>query len=244
MKKILAILLIVLLLVPITTFAKTYKLSDTDITVDLDDEYWVVLTRDNINDEEYLKQYDLTYDFMDSIFKSYNAYLDAFTYWDNEGEELLELFVIVTPNKDLSNINLLEDDDVLEVAKEVKDSKENITVDSYDIYENKESKFIVYRYQDKGLYLEEYITIINNKNYILKFQSSVGLDETKLKIIEDMIVDKVDFDYSIEGQEKIKLGRGHDNSIWFTALKGALLGTAAGAVGAGLSYLIKKKKNK
>ena len=83
MKKILTIILIVLLLVPIKKKKKTYKLSDTDITVDLDDEYWVVLTRDNINDEEYLKQYDLTYDFMDSIFKSYNAYLDAFTYWDN-----------------------------------------------------------------------------------------------------------------------------------------------------------------
>ena len=242
MKRILVILFVLFLMFPLV-HAETIKVSGTDLSIDLDEDIWVVFTRENISNEELLNEYDLSYDYINDFFIKSNSYMDAISFWDEKNINTLELFVIMTENKSLTNLNLLEESDIDSLAIELKKSKP-IAVDTYDIYDNNNSKYIHYSYEDKGLFLEEYFTIINNKNYVVKFQSSIEYDDEMKQVVKD-IMDNVVIDFDISGEDKVKLDNSKKESIWISALKGALIGGVAGGLASIVySFVFKKKKSK
>lgn len=47
--------------------AKDYTVSDTDLTISIDDSYWYVFTRDNIEGNPELDELGITYDYIHGI---------------------------------------------------------------------------------------------------------------------------------------------------------------------------------
>ena len=94
MKRTVSILLSVILcfsaLLPITTYAETYNLGGTDMSISVDDTVWYVFTRDNIKNNSELEELGITYDTMHDILHNNEAYMDAILYY--EDGEYVEFF--------------------------------------------------------------------------------------------------------------------------------------------------------
>ena len=251
MKKYITLLLLVLL-IPIKSFAATYTMTGTDVTMDFNED-WIVLTRDNYNDEELLSSLNLTYDYMNSVFMDNDAYMDAFKYWDSSKSSYVEMFIIMTPDALLNNLNTMEDQDIIDQLKTV---PEYASANTLEIYKNDNSKFAYTEYNSSGLYLCNFFTIINGKTYVFKFQSSVELDDAKKAVIKD-VMSTAKFDYELDNggngesgnpgeQNDIapKENKKSGNSIAMKALIGGLIGAAAGAVCGVVVFLIKKGMKK
>ena len=82
MKRTISILLSVVLcagaFLPITTYAETYNLGGTDMSISVDDTVWYVFTRDNIKNNSELEELGITYEAMYEILHNNEAYMDAF----------------------------------------------------------------------------------------------------------------------------------------------------------------------
>ncbi len=239
MKKLLISLLCLFIFMPIFVFAKEIKVDETDLTIDLDENVWYVFTRNNIKDYEYLSSFDLTYDYMNNVFMENNAYLDAYTFWDNDNNNGVELFVIKVPNSVIINLNLYDEKEVMSIFDDLAKEK---NIKDYNIYRNDNSVFGHLSYLDSNLYLEEYVTVINGDTYSIKFQSSVPFDSSKIEFIEN-IMNSVSFDYKIREDEKVPISK-KSESIWISALKGALIGGLVGGVSSVVYTFVFKKKEK
>ncbi len=246
------ILLLLFLLLPIKAFAQSYNMTGTDVTIDFNDD-WIVLTRDNYNDEELLASLNLTYDYMHSVFMDNDAYLDAFKYWDDTKKDYVEVFVIMNSDGMLDNLNYLEDDEIIEDLKKL---PEYAAADLLEIYKNDNSKFVYTEYTNSGLYLCNYFTVINGDTYIFKFQSSVKLDDAKKAVIKD-IMSTAKFDYELDDGGKdnkddkkdtppadTSKKNNNNHSILIKGLIGGLIGAVAGGVCGFIVFLIKKGKKK
>ena len=83
-KKLLYTLFLILFMFPLIVDAKTYSISDTDITVELDEKVWYVFTRDNIENNPELDELEISYDDIYSIMYNNNIYLDAVLYYEDD----------------------------------------------------------------------------------------------------------------------------------------------------------------
>ena len=245
MKKLLIILIISIIAFPSVVYGETLKLNDTDVTLELDENIWTILTRDNINDKEYLDQIGLTYEYMNNVFQTNNAYLDAFTFWDDERTQTVELFVIKIKQDDpeVKNLNVYSDDEVKKIVKEIANDKE---VSKYNIYKNDNSVFGYFESEDSGMYLVEYVTIINNMDYLFKFQSTYPYDKNMIDVTAS-IMDTVKFDYTITEEDKKnkkKIEEDSKDSFWTRVFIGGTVGAIVGGVSSVIVSLIKKKSKK
>ena len=239
MKKLLVSLLCLFILMPTFVFAEEIKIDDTDLTIDLDENVWYVFTRDNIKDYDYLSRFNLTYEYMNNVFNENNAYLDAYTFWDEDDNSGLELFVIKVPNNVIINLNLYDEKEVMSIFDDLAKEK---NIKDYNIYRNNNSVFGHLSYFDSNLYLEEYVTVINGDTYSIKFQSSVPFDSAKISFVEN-IMKSVSFDYKIREDEKVTISK-KGESIWISALKGAVIGGLVGGVSSVIYTYVFKKKGK
>ena len=240
MKKILVILIISVLILPKVVYGQTLKITDTDVTLDLDETVWTIFTRENINDKDRLDKFGLTYEYMNNVFQKNNAYLDAFTFWDEERTQTIELFVIMQKDSKVKNLNVYNDNEVEEIIKDIAKEKE---VNKYSVYKNDNSIFGYFESQDSGLYLVEYVTIINNMDYVFKFQSSYPYDKNMIDVTAS-IMDTVKFEYTITEEDKKnknEIKEEKKDSFWTRVFIGGTIGAIVGGISSLIVSLIKKK---
>ena len=231
----LSIVLCVGVLLPITTYAETYNLGGTDMSISVDDTVWYVFTRDNIKNNSELDELGITYDAMFDILHNNEAYMDAILYY--EDGEYVELFVRKrTLDTGIANLSNYKNSEVLELAKGLAKKQ---GAEKYSVYEN-QYKFAKLEYIDSnyGYYICEFVTCVNKDNYTFTFQSTSRFTDEEYAEIES-IVDSVKFDVDTSIKEK-KSTSIAENVVEKT-IGGAVIGGIIGAVIAITN--IKKKKS-
>ena len=237
MKRTMRILLSIILcfsaLLPIITYAETYNLGGTDMSISVDDTVWYVFTRDNIKNNSELEELGIAYGAMYDILHNNEAYMDAILYY--EGGEYTELFVRKRAlDTGIANLSNYKNSEVLELAKELAKKQ---GAETYSVYEN-QYKFAKLEYIDSnyGYYICEYVTIVNKDNYTLTFQSTSQYTDEEYAEIEN-IVDSVKFD--VDTSIKEKKTSSFAESVLEKTIGGAVIG---GVVGAVIAITNKKKK--
>ena len=230
----LSVPLSVVFFLPITTYAQTYNLGGTDMSISLDDTMWYVFTRDNIKDNAELEELGITYDAMHDILYSNEAYMDAVLYY--EGGESVEMFVRKRAlDLGLANLSNYDDSEVLELAEGLA-KKQGAEI--YSVYEN-QYKFAKLEYIDAnyGFYICEFVTCVNKDNYTLTFQSNSQFTAEAYAEIEK-IVDSVRFEVDTSIKEKTS------SSIAGGVLEKTVGGAVIGGVFGAVIALANKKKKK
>ena len=255
----LSALLCILSVLPVTTYAQTYDLPDTDMSISVDDTIWYVFTRDNIEDNAELEELGISYDLVYSALYDNQAYMDAILFYD-EGEYVELILMKKALDTDVGNLSEYSDEDVLELAEELAQRQ---SAEEYSVYHNR-YKFAKLEYTDSVEYegaqieynLYQFYTIINNVTYTLSFQSTSPLDEA----VYDEIVRVVDgVRFNADDPEKDEGERAVSNrdepsaeekaemSFWDSAIikeaGGAVIGVAAGVVVGAVGTISEKKKN-
>ena len=87
-----------------------YEVPELHLSLELPLE-WIVLTRDADADNPALYLYDDSLDYMQDVFLANNIYLDAFNF-----DSLFELTMIMTPNSDIFDLSLWDEELVSEAA--------------------------------------------------------------------------------------------------------------------------------
>ena len=237
MKRTMSIFLSIVLyfsaLLPITTYAETYNLGGTDMSISVDDTVWYVFTRDNIKNNSELEELGITYEAMYEILHNNEAYMDAILYYENG--EYTELFVRKRAlDTGIANLSNYKDSEVLELAKELAKKQ---GANTYSVYEN-QYKFAKLEYVDSnlGYYICEFVTCVNKDNYTFTFQSTSQFTDEEYAEIEN-IVDSVRFDVDTSIKEKKTTSIAE--SVVEKTIGGAVIG---GVVGAVIAITNKKKK--
>ena len=227
---ILSVILCVALFLPVTTYAQAYRMSDTDMTITVNDTEWYVFTRDNIKDNPELAELGVSYEDMHSILYDNEAYMDAILFYEDGG--YIEFFVRKRPlDTGLVNLSNYKESDVLTFAKTIANQQ---NTENYCVYENN-YKFAKLEYFDAtyNYHVCEYITVVNKDDYTLTFQSETAFTEWEYEEIK-RIVDSIQFDVDTSLKEKT-------GSI--SLIPRVIGGGVAGGI-AGLIIGLKNKKKK
>lgn len=227
----LSIILSITIFLPITTYAETYNLGGTDMSISVDDTAWYVFTRDNIKNNSELEELGITYEAMYDILHNNEAYMDAILYY--EDGEYVEFFVLKRAlDKGVANLSNYKDSEVLELAKELAKMQ---GAETYSVYEN-QHKFARLEYTYSGYYLCEFYTVVNKDNYTFTFHSTSQFTDEEYAEIEN-IVDSVKFD--VDTSIKEKKTSSFAERVLEKTIGGAVIG---GIVGAIIAITNKKKK--
>ncbi|MBR5617859.1 MAG: hypothetical protein IKW50_06725 [Oscillospiraceae bacterium] len=229
---ILAILLCVAAVFPMTVSAETYKLSGTDMSITVDDSSWYVFTRDNIENNPQLEELGITYERIYSILHDNNAYMDAALFVDGGVTEIL-----VVKTAGASNIVNMSDYSDAKILEEAASLAKEKGIENYSVYEG-QFKFIRFESYEPsvGVYLCEYLTIINKDIYCIKVQSGVPFEEWQYDEMTG-IIDSISFDIDETLVKEAKIASGS------RVLTNVLIAGATGAVSVTLKVLFGKKKN-
>lgn len=243
MKRIAMILITVLLcvqiLLPITVSAERFYLGGTDMSLSVDDEYWYVFTRDNIKNNSQLDKLGITYEYMTEIFSDSDAYMDAFMFFNDEENNVVELFVRKVDDAfDAVDLSDYSDEEVLEFAESL---TQYVSYSDSSVYKSK-YKFAELRSFEpvEKLYMYQFFTVANKDLYNLQFHSTTQLNDSQYKEITS-IVDSVEFNID-KSIKKPKSG------FWMEVLLRGLRGAAIGAVvsvgAAAVGKAVKKRSEK
>lgn len=234
------VVLILCFAFPLTAYAKTYNMNDTDISIGIDDASWYVFTRDNLQNNSELKELGITPDAMRSILDDNMAYMDALLFY--EDGDILEL--LIRKNKienSFTNLSNYSYEQVLELA-EAFGKRQNTK--NYSVYEN-QYKFVRLEYFDStyDYYICEFITIVNKDNYTLTFQSPSPFTDWELDEIQN-IVDSIKFDVdsSIEELTPTSSEERDTPSIFEQAVETGITAAISGGLLAIMALLFGKVK--
>lgn len=203
MKKILKFLLIIVFIFPIIVKANMFKVPDTDIVINIDEDIWTVLTRYDINDKSLLDEYGISYDEIRRTFFDNDIYLYAYAFWDEEMNYPIDIYISKSTNQNMINdLRNLTEEELTSIANNYLTGKNNSYYDFYrNEYENIYYDYIFYTYEENGYYLGDYYTIINGNDYHYVFQSTIPFDEERIKSIDEM-VDNIHFEFGEEIENK------------------------------------------
>ncbi len=231
---VLAVMVCIFSVFSVTVYAESYDLSNTDMSITLNDARWYVFTRDNIENNAELEELGISYESMNNILQENSAYMDAILYY-NDGN-YIEFFVRKTAiDSDVANLSNYKNDKVQELAKELGKKQ---GAEDYSIYEN-EYKFVKLNYIDSklGYHICEYVTVVNKDSYTFTFQATSEFTDAEYEEIED-IIDSIVFDIDSTIKEK-------GTSFFDSVIGKTILGAAGGAiVGLVIAVLGKKRKKR
>lgn len=232
------ILLCVLVVFPMTAYAKTYTVSETDLSIQLDDSEWYVFTRDNIKDNPELVGLGSSYEQMYDILHSNEAYMDALIFHTEDSSEIIigftELIIRKTEiDSGIVNLSNYGDDKALELAKGIAD-KQSAT--DYSVYKS-EYKFARLNYIDSGYHLCEFLTVVNKEGYTFTFQSQTPFTDADYEEFEN-IIDSIRFDIDTSLKES------NNSSFWSNVITKAIGGAVIGGIVGAVISLVNKKKKK
>lgn len=244
MKKVL--LFLVLLLFPIFVYAKEYEVKDIDLKISFDDD-WYVFTRDNIKDNELLDDFNVTYEYIDDIFKTNSIYVDAMP-----KDISIEFFVMVVPTPGMNNLSnypdgLLEKDFKKELEMQLKNKFKDISIKFTTINGIKYAEASFYD-PNAQAYLYKYYTVINAKGYNFQIQSDKKITESEKQILRKIVESsnvKVNILYkneSKEVQEEIKKYENKNNGRMIRIIVYIVVGALAAFFG-GITKGMKSKQN-
>ncbi len=229
MKRIMVFWLV--LLFPILTFAKEYNISDIDITINVDDSY-IVLTRDNLDNNPNLEKLNITKEYMFNIMEKNNIYFDII-----KSDSSYEVLGIVPKSTPLfSDLSKASDDELSNLKETIKkETGDNMPI----IYKN-DYAFVVVNYSDKiGYNNINYYTVINNRGYNIQLQKKTKITEDDEEELRD-IIDGVKFKIVDENKDEEK--RPFDYKI---IVYGVIIGLMAGIITYVIgSKIIDKKSSK
>lgn len=266
MKKIAALFVLVLcgaLLFTTTTFAAVFTVSDTDISIDIDESVWYVFTRDNLENNPELGELGLTRDYVYDVLQNEQAYIDAIMFYA-DSDAYVELFVRKTANDAVKQLSDYPNSWVKEFAKAL---AEQVDAEDYEIYQTT-YKFAKMEFTDEveapddlneqnggyaqplsfttesgtdycTMYAMMYCTVVNGDTYTLMFQAEYPFIEEEYAMMDE-IVDSVVFDVDptlVDEETGFSMDWGR---LGKSAIKGAVIGGAS----AGAAALISRKKNK
>lgn len=246
MKKRMLIFLMTICLIislPMTTYAGTYSLNDTDMSIQVDESTWYVFTRDNIENNPELDELYITYEDMYNLFYENDAYMDAVLYFDDGN--FIELFVLKSDiDTGIVNLSTYDDDEILEIAQSVAEDK---NTQEYSIYDST-YKYMYFEYFDETFdepfYMYQYITIVNGSIYTLSFQSTAEFTRWDYNEVES-IVDTVQFDVDTALEEpKSGLFDVDYGEVAMSAIKGMIIGGIAMVAVSLFGKTMAKRKNK
>ena len=228
----LLLVLLICLVLPVSVFAETFTLSDTDMSIDFDTSSWYVFTRDNLENNPELEELELTYDEMHSLLYDNSAYLNAALALS--ADDYIELFI--RKNAQTTGVANLTNYSKKEVQEFATALAEQQNTQVYSVYQN-QYNFAKLEYKDAnvGVFVYEFYTIVNKQNYTFTFQSETEFTEEKRQIAEQ-IVDSVKFNVDTSLKEPDNGG----SNIIAKTIGGAIVGGLAG----GAVALFNKKKAK
>lgn len=237
---ILSVILVVCLAFPLTTYAKTYTMSDTDISISVDDSSWYVFTRDNLQNNSELKELGIESNVMRDILENNMAYMDAFVFY--EDGDYIELLIRKTKiENSFTNLSNYSYEEVLELA-ELLGERQNTK--NYSVYEN-QYKFVKLEYFDStyDYYICEFLTMVNKDNYTLTFQSPSAFTNSERDEIQN-IVDSVKFDIDSSMEELIPTASEAQSvpSVFEQAVETGITGAISGGLLAIMALLFRKIK--
>lgn len=248
MKKIL-LLIICLFIFPFYVNAEEYRISELGIKINIPSNY-VVVTRDNYKNNREMEVLGVTPEYMEQVFDSYNAYLDAFDLSIGK-----EIFIIVNSvPADYSNYSKSELEALLPTLKSHYESLGSSSVEVSVVELNGINYFMIDYYQG-GYYLVNYYLVSQNKGYNFQIQSSTALTDADKadyrKIIETVSFGNDDAEENppvIDDEEKTKVddnktGNTSKNNSMLWIIIGASVGVFVGVI-IGLIVSSKKKSNK
>ncbi len=170
-KKILTIFILMIFLFPFSVSAKSFSI-DENMTLDIDDSLWYVFTRNNLDNNEELKSFNISPSEMMAFFENNQAYMNAIILYKDTGE-MLQLFVRkVTNSTDLKEKDM-SDQDLLDMAKASLVGK---NVSTIELYKNNGIRYVYAEYADGNSYVMDYYTIYNNTNYTITGQKTSRLN--------------------------------------------------------------------
>lgn len=235
MKKIL--LLLLLFVIPISVSAKEY--SAVDLTIDFDDSKWYVFTRDNIKDNEELKELGITYEYMNSFFLSNYAYLDAAIVYENPSDTL-ESFVMIKDSNLERNLHTYTENDIKDLENEL---IKNYNVFEHGIYSFNDYKYVYMVYEDNGLNIIDYYTSINGKMYTIKLQKQNKFTSEEKELMKS-IVNTISFKLDPKYEKHVKTNKSEGinyKEIIITTIIGGIVG---GIIGGVIGLINRSKKAK
>lgn len=195
-------LLCALMLLPIAAWAETYDLGDTDMTIEVDDSRWYVFTRDNLENNPELAEFEISESEVYDSLCSLDAYLDAVLLYTDGNYK--ELFVLKTSLPEDSPVNMsnYSNEELEKVAESVANEH---GADDYSIYEN-DYKFLRFDYfeEETDCYIYAFVTVVNRDVYTLNFQSSTPFSDAQYEEF-DRIVDSIHFDVDTSMKEPTEL---------------------------------------
>ena len=227
------IIILVLFLVPFGVNATTYETKD--FSIDIDDNEWIVITRDNVDNNNQIKDLGLSPSDTKQMMERNNIYLDAIKSENNDNYSELRLIVSqIEGNTNLKHLHEAEDDVVSGYGDGI---KEGAGISTYDVITTSDGyKYIFVEYSINGNWFESYFTIINYDSY------SISVKKNKEFTLEEkenfrFIVDSIKYD-NVRPNEDIKPLN--------PFVTGAIVIACLAALGAILGRNVKqnKKKNK
>ncbi len=230
MKKCFYLLLIGVLFLPFSVFAKSYTLKD--LSISMDDSSWYVFTRYNIINNPKLNELGVSYDYLNNFMTTNDIYLDSLKYNENDKTNMIELFVAIKKVDNVNNLHTYSTREMKEFGEEIKNK---FKADNYDIYSSGKYKYIHVKYYDSAtsINVDEYYTVMNGYGYSILAQKSTPLSNADEEEVKD-IINTISFKYNSEYEKS------SSNSI----LVHALIGGIAGGLVALIGVVISKKKNK
>ena len=235
MKRRIIILLSVLVLCltfPLSAYAKAYSVSETDISISVDDASWYVFTRDNLQNNSELEELGISGDYLRDFFADNMVYMNALLLY--EDGDYLELLVRKNvTDGGIANLSNYSDTDVMEIAKEIASAKD---IENSSVYKN-QYKFIELDFFDTScnFYVHQFMTIVNRDFYAITFQSPTSITKEEQEEIKH-IVDSISFDIDTSIKEP-------QTSYFSDAIKEKFItGAISGGIVAIFALLIRKIK--
>ena len=229
MRKIILCLLVVLL--PVFVFAKEYKLEDIDINnLNVSDEEYIVLTRDNLDNNSDLETLNITKDkYKEELIKD-NIYFDIIK------RDISYEIIVVVPDT-ITEFNNLKDIDNTKLENIKKEITNKVGTDKVSTYKNKYDYLVFeYVYQDTGIYIINYYTVINSRGYNIQLQKKTNITEEERNSLKK-IVDSIDYKVVEEVIYEDKPKFNYMNLVY-----GAILGLMAGVITYYIGMTIKRLK--
>ena len=185
------LLILILILIPINIKAAEYDVKSANLKISFSDD-WYVFTRENIENNEDLKNIKVTADYMNKFFNTNSAYIDAI-------KSNLEFVLRIGDEVDFESLTSYPDEKVSEIAQDF--GAINKTSD-YKTYTNK-YKYIVLNYKVNDYYIHIYATVINSKWYTFTVQKKSEFKAEEITEIK-RIIDSVDYTIIEKVSEKEK----------------------------------------
>ena len=232
------LIIISILILPILVFGMEYHDSSVNLTINVDN--YMVFTRDNLKDNNDLKELEITEEQMMDIMNKNSIYFDIIP--DDLSHEIL---IIVPEEKGVfNNLSNAPDSFLDEVGEKLAKA---VGLDKSVVYKNKYT-FLIREYRDnqKGYNIINYYTVVNGRGYNFQLQKQDEITDTERNVLKKMI-DSVDIkildEYKDESKETMKAitSDGKKSFDWQKVIRKTIIGAIVGGLTGLLMGFINKK---